>query len=171
MPSAWIGLGSNQGQTESNLSRALRALDHLPGSRVVQASDGYLTPPWGLADQDDFLNAVAELSTDLAPLKLLDALLEIEADLGRLRDGPRWGPRTLDLDLLVYEDLIVDPPKLPLPHPRLHERAFVLIPLAALAPTLKIPKQGTVDDLLHALPSSERTDIKLSGSLDYHRQP
>jgi len=171
MSSAWIGLGSNQGQPATHLAQALQALQELSATRVVQASNAYLTPPWGLTDQDDFLNAVAELATDLLPLELLDAMLKIEADFGRIRDGRRWGPRTLDLDLLTYGGLVVDSLRLTLPHPRLHERAFVLIPLNALRPDLEIPGRGPVQDLLKAIPLKERADIKPSVALNYHRGP
>jgi 2-amino-4-hydroxy-6-hydroxymethyldihydropteridine diphosphokinase len=171
MASAWIGLGSNLGQTESNLIRALQALDDLPETLILRVSSAYLTPPWGGIDQDDFLNAVCELATALAPQALLKALLEIEEALGRVRDGPRWGPRVLDLDLLVFDDRVVRTPRLTLPHPRLHERAFVLVPLHEIAPDLIIPGQRTVRELLEALPPGERTDIKSSGSLNYHLEP
>lgn len=171
MPSAWIGLGSNQGQTATNLLSALRALDRLPRTRVLQVSDAYRTPPWGVTDQDDFLNAVVELETDLTPDDLLTALLRIEASLGRVRTGPRWGPRLLDLDLLVFDDHVLDTPRLTLPHPRLQERAFVLVPLDQLAPELVIPGLGCVRELLEALPDSDRGDIQRLGCLDDQREP
>ena len=111
------------------------------------------TEPWGYADQPRFLNAVAELETDEPPRALLARLLEIERELGRTREGPRYGPRTIDLDLLLYGDDRLDEPGLGLPHPRLHERAFVLEPLAELAPELVVPGFGPVKALLSRLQS------------------
>jgi len=171
MPSAWIGLGSNQGQSEITLCSALRALDRLPKTRVLQGSHGYITRPWGVTDQDDFLNAVAQLETALAPETLLDSLLQIEHGLGRVRRAERWGPRTLDLDLLLFDEQIIDTPRLQVPHPRLHLRAFVLVPLNDLASDLTVPGRGTVAELLAQLDSDERADIKRLGPLEYHRIP
>jgi 2-amino-4-hydroxy-6-hydroxymethyldihydropteridine diphosphokinase len=171
MPSAWVGLGSNLGDSETVLTQALAALDRLPQTRLERASNAYRTPPWGVTGQPDFLNAVAELSTDLSPHDLLHRLLEIESTLGRVRQDERWGPRVIDLDLLLVDDAAIETPELSLPHPRLHQRAFVLIPLQALAPGLTIPGQGTVAELLEQLPAAEKTDIKLKGPLQYHRGP
>jgi 2-amino-4-hydroxy-6-hydroxymethyldihydropteridine diphosphokinase len=120
----------------------------LPGTRLVAQSRFYRTPPWGLHEQPAFLNAAAELDTVLGPHELLDALLRIERDAGRVRDGERWGPRTLDLDLLHMDGLALHDERLTLPHPRIAERAFVLLPLAELAPDLELSGQGTVSDLL-----------------------
>jgi 2-amino-4-hydroxy-6-hydroxymethyldihydropteridine diphosphokinase len=111
------------------------------------------TEPWGLEEQPRFLNAVAELETTLSPRALLDRLLEIERGLGRTRDGPRWGPRTIDLDLLLFGSESIDEPGLTVPHPRLHERLFVLEPLAELDPELEIPGRGPVRALLRKLQS------------------
>jgi 2-amino-4-hydroxy-6-hydroxymethyldihydropteridine diphosphokinase len=107
----------------------------------------YRTPPWGILEQPDFVNAAARLETALAPRQLLDALLAIEAAAGRVR-GVTNGPRTLDLDLLLYGDQVIAVPGLVVPHPRLHQRAFVLLPLADVAPELEVPGQGRVAELL-----------------------
>jgi 2-amino-4-hydroxy-6-hydroxymethyldihydropteridine diphosphokinase len=109
------------------------------------------TEPWGLADQPPFLNAAARLQTTLGAGELLGELLAVERELGRTREGPRWGPRTIDLDLLLYGDETIDEPGLTVPHPRLHERRFVLEPLADLDPRLVIPRRGPLDTLLAAL--------------------
>jgi 2-amino-4-hydroxy-6-hydroxymethyldihydropteridine diphosphokinase len=111
------------------------------------------TEPWGYADQPRFLNAVAELETGFAPRELLDRLLEIERSLGRVRNGPRYGPRTIDLDLLLYGNLVVAEPGLTVPHPRLAERLFVLEPLFALDPGLFVPGKGPVVALMRGLQS------------------
>ena len=118
---------------------------------VLARSPLYLTPPWGVLEQPPFVNAVAKLETALAPHDLLDALLAIERAAGRVRDGERWGPRTLDLDILHVDGVVLDDERVTLPHPRIHERAFVLVPLNDLAPGLQLPGQGRVADLLAAL--------------------
>lgn len=145
---AWVGLGGNVGDARARLHDAFDALARIPSTRLLRRSRLYRTPPWGIADQPDFINAVAELETRLAPRALLDALLSIERANGRRRGTERWGPRTLDLDLLVYGDLRCEGPGLALPHPRLGERAFVLMPLAEIAADLRIPGSGTASELL-----------------------
>ncbi|HET6434707.1 MAG TPA: 2-amino-4-hydroxy-6-hydroxymethyldihydropteridine diphosphokinase [Xanthomonadaceae bacterium] len=147
---AWVGLGGNVGDAAATLRAALPALDALPATRLLRASRLFRTPAWGLTDQPDFVNAVAELETALSPRDLLDGLLAVERAFGRER-RERWGPRTLDLDLLLHGDVALDDPGLHLPHPHLHERAFVLLPLAELAPGLAIPGHGRVADLLVAI--------------------
>jgi len=138
-----VSLGSNLGHREGHLRAALDALDARCGVQVVRASALYETDPVGPPPQGPYLNAVAELRTSLAPRALLDALLEIERQRGRERQGrPRWSARPLDLDLLLYERDRIDEPGLRVPHPRLHERAFVLVPLAELAPGLEHPELG-----------------------------
>lgn len=154
MTRAFIALGGNLGDTHATLRKALDALDALPRTRLVAHSRFYRTPPWGLHEQPAFLNAAAELDTGLAPHALLDVLLEIERGAGRVRDGERWGPRTLDLDLLYMGGVVLDDERLTLPHPRIAERAFVLLPLADLAPDLELPGQGRVDALLAAVDAS-----------------
>ena len=148
MTRAFVALGSNLGDPPAQLRRALAALDRLPGTRCVASSRFWRTPPWGIEAQPPFVNAVAVLETTLDPHALLDALLAIEAAQGRVRDDRRWGPRTLDLDLLHVDGVTLADERLTLPHPRIAERAFVLLPLAELAPGLLLPGQGAVADLL-----------------------
>jgi 2-amino-4-hydroxy-6-hydroxymethyldihydropteridine diphosphokinase len=144
---AYVGLGSNLGDRESMIVQAADRIDALRLSTIRE------TEPWGYEEQPRFLNAVAEVETDLAPRALLDRLLEVERELGRDRTGPRWGPRTIDLDLLLYGELAVEEPGLAVPHPHLAERLFVLEPLAELAPAQKIPGNGTVSQALAGLQS------------------
>jgi 2-amino-4-hydroxy-6-hydroxymethyldihydropteridine diphosphokinase len=148
---AYIALGSNLGDSQQQLADAIHALAALPQSRLLARSHIYRTPPWGVHDQPDFLNAVVVLETPLPPHDLLDALLEIERTAGRERNGERWGPRILDLDLLHVAGKTVNDERLTLPHPHMAERAFVLLPLNELAPDLEIPGQGRVADLLRAV--------------------
>jgi 2-amino-4-hydroxy-6-hydroxymethyldihydropteridine diphosphokinase len=150
MNTAYVALGANLGDPAATVKAAFAALANLPESRILHCSSLYRTAPVGLAEQPDFVNAVAELETELAPEALLDALLEVEQRFGRVR-SERNGPRTLDLDLLLYNDQFVDLPRLTLPHPRLHLRAFVLQPLAEIAPNLVIPGRGTVAAWLPAV--------------------
>lgn len=141
---AYIGLGSNLGDRRARIARALERLRPRRVSAVLE------TEPWGVTDQPRFLNAVAEIETDLAPDDLLGHLLDVERESGRVRDE-RWGPRTLDLDLLLYGDRRVSTGPLTIPHPRLHERRFVLEGLAELCPDLKVPGlDRTVRELLEA---------------------
>jgi 2-amino-4-hydroxy-6-hydroxymethyldihydropteridine diphosphokinase len=148
---AYIGLGANLGDRRAALDAALAALGARPGVEVVAVSRVRETDPWGLVEQPPFLNAAAALDTTLGPRGLLDALLAVERDLGRTRDGPRWGPRTIDLDLLLYGDEQIDEPGLTVPHPRLTERLFVLEPLNDLDPALIVPGAGDLDGLLARL--------------------
>lgn len=151
---AFIGLGSNLGDGIATLKAALRSLAALPGTRLVRASKLYRTAAWGITDQPDFINAVALLHTQRTPRQLLEDLLEIERHAGRRRldDGSdRWGPRTLDLDLLLYGQHCLDEPGLRLPHPHLHQRAFALLPLLEIAPDAQIPGIGPVRDALAQL--------------------
>jgi 2-amino-4-hydroxy-6-hydroxymethyldihydropteridine diphosphokinase len=147
---ACVALGSNLDDPRAQVERGFVALAALPQTTLSARSRLYRTKPWGVADQPDFINAAARLETTLAPRALLDALLAIEAGAGRVR-GARNGPRILDLDLLLYGDRIIDEPDFVLPHPRLHERAFVLLPLTDVAPGLEIPGHGRVADLLARL--------------------
>lgn len=151
MARAFVALGGNLGDTRTYLRQALDALARLPHTRLLAVSRFYRTPPWGVREQPAFLNAAAELQTDLAPHALLDALLDIERAAGRIRDGERWGPRTLDLDLLHVDGIVMHDARLTLPHPRIAERAFVLLPLAELAPGLELAGQGRIDTLLAAV--------------------
>jgi 2-amino-4-hydroxy-6-hydroxymethyldihydropteridine diphosphokinase len=132
---AYVALGSNLGDRAAHLAAALAALADLPGTHLLSVSATYETAPVGPAGQQNYFNAVAALATSLAPLALLDHLLAIEQAQGRVR-RERWGPRTLDLDLLIHGSTALDDPRLTLPHPRMLERAFVLVPLADVAPNL-----------------------------------
>jgi 2-amino-4-hydroxy-6-hydroxymethyldihydropteridine diphosphokinase len=149
---AYIGLGANLGDAEATVRAALVALAALPETRLLAGSRLYRTPAWGRLDQPAFVNAAAALETGLAPEALLDQLLALERSHGRERlDGERWGPRTLDLDVLLYGDAVIDSPRLRVPHPHLHERAFALLPLAEIAPQALIPGHGTVQAALAPL--------------------
>jgi 2-amino-4-hydroxy-6-hydroxymethyldihydropteridine diphosphokinase len=144
---AYVGLGSNLGDRAASLAGAIAELAPLRVSRIVE------TAPWGLPDQPPFLNAVAEIDTELPPHALLDRLLDLERRAGRVRGPERWGPRTLDLDLLLYGDRVVDSESLSVPHPRLSGRRFVLEGLAELCPRREVPGLGrTVRELLEACP-------------------
>ena len=147
---AYIGLGGNLGDVSEAIEHAFDALDALPWTRLLHRSRLYRTPAWGMTTQPDFINAAAELSTTLTPDALLADLLRIERAAGRDREtrSERWGPRALDLDLLLYGDAIIAHPGLCVPHPHLHERAFVLVPLAEIAPDAFVPGRGRVDALL-----------------------
>lgn len=147
---AYVALGANLGDPASTVRAAFGALANLPESRVVHCSSLYRTAPVGITEQPDFINAVAALETTLAPEALLDALLDLEQRFGRIR-AERNGPRTLDLDVLLYNDLEIDLPRLILPHPRLHLRAFVLQPLAEIAPKLQLPRRGPISAWLPAV--------------------
>jgi len=149
MTLAYVGLGANIGEPRRQLQTALKELNGLPKTRMTAASGLYRSAPVGHPDQPDFLNAVVELDTELSPDALLDNLQEIETAHGRER--PFAGaPRTLDLDLLLYGDAALATPRLTVPHPRMHERAFVLKPLAEIAPLAAIPGHGKARDLLCA---------------------
>jgi len=154
---AFIGLGSNLGDSRQHILDAIDALARLPGTRVLARSRLYSTPPWGVLEQPSFVNAAVSIETPLSPHDLLDALLMIERAAGRIRDGERWGPRTLDLDLLHVDGVTLHDEKLTLPHPRMAERAFVLLPLNDLVPELYLPGWGTVGEMLAAVDSSECT--------------
>ena len=154
MSTAYVALGSNLGDSRRYLSEAIEAMARLPSTRVTARSRLYRTPPWGMLEQPPFLNTAVQLDTALSADELRDALLAIERAAGRSREGERWGPRTLDLDLLHMDGVRQSGERLTLPHPRIAERAFVLLPLADLAPALDLPGQGKVADLLAALDHS-----------------
>jgi len=152
MPTAFVGIGSNLGEPERQIGAALEQLAAEDGVELVAVSTLRETEPVGYLYQPNFLNGAAQLETELPPRALLERLLAIEARLGRARaEGPRFGPRTIDLDLLVYGDETIDEPGLTVPHPRLAERRFALEPLAELAPGLEIPGLGPVQALLAEL--------------------
>jgi 2-amino-4-hydroxy-6-hydroxymethyldihydropteridine diphosphokinase len=144
---AFVALGANLGDREASLRRAAELIGARRLSTIRE------TEPWGYAHQPEFLNAAAELDTGLAPRALLDRLRGVELELGRTRTGPRYGPRAIDLDLLLYGDETIDEPGLTVPHPRLHQRVFVLEPLAELDPALVVPGKGLVSALLAAIQS------------------
>jgi 2-amino-4-hydroxy-6-hydroxymethyldihydropteridine diphosphokinase len=146
---AYVGLGANLGDRESTIRRAIELLAAEPAVEVVAVSSLRETDPVGYAEQPRFLNGAAAVETELGPRTLLDRLLAVERELGRVRDeGPRFGPRTIDLDLLLYGDEVLDEPGLTVPHPRLAERLFVLEPLYELDPELTLPDGRAVRDLL-----------------------
>lgn len=149
MTLAYVALGSNLGHPRQQVLEAMDTLARLPDTRVLRRSSLYRTPPWGVLEQPAFVNAAVQLDTALAPHALLDALLSIEQQAGRVR-AERNGPRTLDLDLLHVDGVQLDDARLALPHPRMAERAFVLLPLHDLAPDLPLPG-GTVAQLLAGL--------------------
>lgn len=145
---AFVGLGGNTGDVETTLTEATWAIDSLPQTSIRAQSRFYRSPPWGNTEQPEFINAVVELQTRLAPRVLLNYLLDIEVRFGRDRsEGEKWGPRTIDLDLLCYGEEMIDEPGMHIPHPHIGARAFVLVPLAEIAPTLEIPGMGQVSDL------------------------
>jgi 2-amino-4-hydroxy-6-hydroxymethyldihydropteridine diphosphokinase len=149
---AFVGIGSNLGEPERQIAAALGQLAAEEGVEVVAVSALRETEPVGYLDQPNFLNGAAQVETDLPARELLERLLAIEARLGRVRgEGPRFGPRTIDLDLLVYGNETIDEAGLTVPHPRLAERRFALEPLAELAPDLEIPGLGSVQTLLAEL--------------------
>ena len=160
---ACVGLGANLGDATATVRAAQQALGELPDTRLVAASRLYRTPAWGKVDQPDFINAAAALETALPPRALLDRLLSVERAFGRIRaaDGSdRWGPRRLDLDLLLYGDAVVDEPGLCIPHPHLHERAFALLPLVDVAPDAVIPGVGPAREALGVMATG---DIEVVG--------
>ncbi|HUK94716.1 MAG TPA: 2-amino-4-hydroxy-6-hydroxymethyldihydropteridine diphosphokinase [Gaiellaceae bacterium] len=152
MTTAYVGIGANLDEPERQIESALELLASEDGIEVVAVSTLRWTEPVGYLDQPPFLNGAAAVETALAPRELLERLLAIEQRLGRVRgDGPRFGPRTIDLDLLLYGQETVEEPGLTIPHPRLAERGFALEPLAELDPALEIPGQGSVQALLAGL--------------------
>jgi 2-amino-4-hydroxy-6-hydroxymethyldihydropteridine diphosphokinase len=147
---AYVALGSNLDDPQRQVLRAMDALADLPDTSVCRRSSLYRTPPWGVLEQPAFINAAVELETSLAPHVLLDAMLAIERRAGRVR-GERNGPRTLDLDLIHVDDVQIDDARLTVPHPRMAERAFVLLPLCDIAPTMALPGDLTVAQRLAQL--------------------
>ncbi len=143
---ACVALGANIGEPLRQIEAAFAALAALPGTRLIARSSLYRSAPVGYADQPDFINAVAMIETVLAPHALLNALLELERAHGRVREFPN-APRTLDLDIVLYGDMVLQEPGLTIPHARMLERAFVMVPLAEIAPDTVVPGQGRVCDL------------------------
>ena len=137
----YLGFGTNLGDRAKNLDRAIISLDSRPDLAILRISGIYETEPWGMTDQPNFLNMVAEIATSISLGELLERVKKLEQDMGR-EDGPRFGPRLIDVDILLLEDQVVDQPDLQIPHASLHLRAFVLVPLAELAPDLVHPVLG-----------------------------
>jgi 2-amino-4-hydroxy-6-hydroxymethyldihydropteridine diphosphokinase len=148
MITVFIAVGSNLGDPVSQANVAIDALKQLPKSQFVQTSSLYSSTPMGPQDQPDYINAVVELTTKLTPLELLDCTQRIELEQGRVRKEERWGPRTLDLDILLYGNEVMDSERLTVPHYGMKEREFVLYPLAEIAPNLTLPCGTRLDDLL-----------------------
>ncbi|WP_217476414.1 2-amino-4-hydroxy-6-hydroxymethyldihydropteridine diphosphokinase [Stutzerimonas stutzeri] len=164
MERVYIGLGSNLAEPRQQLRNALEALENIPSTRLVGVSSLYVSDPLGPSDQPRYNNAVAVLETSLTPLDLLDALQAIEQVQGRERKAERWGPRTLDLDILLFGDRVLAEPRLTVPHYHLHARAFVLYPLAEVAPAaLRLADGRHLSELLAACPYEglERLDEAL----------
>jgi 2-amino-4-hydroxy-6-hydroxymethyldihydropteridine diphosphokinase len=162
MENAYIGIGSNLADPAAQVEAGLRALDALPQSHLLRRSPLYRSAPWGHAEQPDFINAVALIETGLAAAQLLHELHEVERRAGRDRATLRWGPRVLDLDILLYGVHRIDEPGLHVPHPHLHERAFVLVPLAQIAPRLNVPGRGPVSALLAGIDVDACRPIELA---------
>jgi 2-amino-4-hydroxy-6-hydroxymethyldihydropteridine diphosphokinase len=162
----WLGLGSNVGDRLSNLRQALRLLESCV--RIDSVSSLYETDPVGVTDQPAFYNAVCSGETELEPEPLLDAVKQIEWELGR-RPGLRWGPRPLDIDILLFDDLRLESPRLQIPHARLAERAFVLCPLADLAAQKTVP--GVIGSIQELLASSNKSGVRLAAGAGWESQP
>jgi 2-amino-4-hydroxy-6-hydroxymethyldihydropteridine diphosphokinase len=148
----YLGLGSNLADPLGQLRAAIEALRAIPQTTLAAVSPFYISDPLGPPDQPRYVNAVAALDTELAPLALLDALQAIELEQGRVRKDERWGPRTLDLDILLFGERQLDEPRLTVPHYHMHARAFVLYPLADLAPQLRLPDGRSLSELLADCP-------------------
>jgi 2-amino-4-hydroxy-6-hydroxymethyldihydropteridine diphosphokinase len=155
---AFIALGGNLDDPAAHVRSGIRELAGLPHTELQRASALYCSAPVGYRDQPDFINAVVQIATQLGPRELLEALLEIERRHGRVRGVPN-GPRTLDLDLLLYGDRLVCEPGLVIPHPRMHERAFVMVPLAEIAPLQMVPGHGAVARLLARIEAGDVTRL------------
>ena len=160
MIEVYIGIGSNLDEPLQHVKQAISELRQLAHSEYIATSALYRSSPMGPADQPDYINAVSLLQTDLVPLELLDQLQSIERAHGRVRDGQRWGPRPLDLDILLYGEKIINETRLRVPHPGLHERSFVLYPLQDINPALVIPGDGPLAMLIDQCPhfALERLD-------------
>lgn len=156
---AYIGLGSNLDNPGAQLKSAVTAIAEVEEISIKQLSSFYSSKPVGPQDQPDYINAVAKLETALQPLALLDELQRIEHQHGRVRDGQRWGARTLDLDMLLYDDVVLDQPRLKLPHPEIQNRAFVLYPLSEIEPNIVISELGDIGDLLAGVDAAAVTKI------------
>ena len=153
--SVYISLGSNMGSKRENLAQAVELISNIPGVKLKNRSSLYETEPWGKTDQDKFLNQVIEIETSLPPRELLKELQDIEINMGRQRKE-KWGPRIIDLDILLYGNEVLDDPQLAIPHPRMRERLFVLVPLAEIGADLRFPDNGaTVREVLSSVLARE----------------
>ncbi|MEW6685248.1 MAG: 2-amino-4-hydroxy-6-hydroxymethyldihydropteridine diphosphokinase [Candidatus Edwardsbacteria bacterium] len=160
---AYLSLGANLGDRLNNIRSALAALEKVPGIKISKISSIYETKPWGVKNQPDFLNTVAEIETELSPEELLIVFQRIETHLNRHR-STKWGPRTIDLDLLFYADEVINEKELKIPHPEIPRRAFVLAPLSEIAPDLIHPTlQKNICELFHSLNNSEMKTFKKLG--------
>ena len=150
MASVFLSLGSNLGDREANIREALDWLARRPGIALKRVSSFYETAPIGFADQPDFINAAALIETDLDPAALLHTVVAIESDMGRVRNF-QWGPRVMDIDILLCDRAVINTPELTIPHPRMMERAFVMAPLAEIAPDLELPDGRKPQEILEGL--------------------
>lgn len=158
---AYLGLGSNLQGPQKQIRRAVDALRLVPGIVVVAVSSRYESAAWDVSSvQPDYINTVVAIDTTLAPESLLDATMRIERDHGRVRGHERNAARTIDIDILLYDDLICNSARLSLPHPRMHERAFVLRPLAEIAPGARVPGYGEAAELLQRLPHTAISAVR-----------
>ena len=161
MKTAYIGIGSNLGDKRQNCLRAIEKIEQIPGCRLTGRSDWYLTEPVGVEGQDWYVNGVISLSTAISPQELLGSLLDIEAEMGRVREE-RWESRVIDLDILLYGQEIIDEEDLKVPHPLMHRRKFVLVPLVQLAPDLIHPSLGvSMAELLRRVRSNGQEVVPL----------
>jgi len=159
--SVFLSLGSNQGEKIANCRRAIAEIVKFEGSRVLARSSWYRTEPWGNENQDWFVNGVVQVETTLSPLEILSRIKAIESHLGR-RDTGLWGPRPVDIDILFYDQLTFETPELTIPHPRAHERNFVLIPMAEIAPHFIHPVLGQAMNLLVKSASDRKEVLRIS---------
>jgi len=157
LATVYIGIGSNLNQPEQQVKQAIISLSDLTDSSLIAESSLYLSPPMGLQNQDHYINAVVKLKTQLSPITLLDQLQSIEKSQGRVRKTERWSARTLDLDLLLYGQQLIDQPRLKVPHYGMKRRDFVLIPLAEIEPELILPDNSRLTDLIEQLAKSSVT--------------
>jgi len=160
MPTAYLGLGSNLAEPAVQVRQAINTIAQLEQSHISAVSSLYRSLPMGPTDQPDYINAVLALNTNLAPLQLLDALQAIELAAGRTRKGERWGARILDLDVLLYGDIIINTERLVVPHYGLQQRAFVLLPLAEIAPNLQLPDGSKLTQLIKNISTNGLTKLE-----------
>ncbi|MBN6080382.1 2-amino-4-hydroxy-6-hydroxymethyldihydropteridine diphosphokinase [Aggregatibacter actinomycetemcomitans] len=166
MNKVYVALGSNLADPQVQLVAALQAMNQLPGSRLISASSFYQSKPLGPQDQPDYVNAVACLETALSPLALLDELQRIEKEQGRVRLR-RWGERTLDLDILLYAEQTIQSERLTVPHYDMHNREFVIIPLAEIAPTLSLPNGQSVSKLMQRFTHHQMMIVKTQSEIEF----